>query len=91
MCTDKTLDAHVKRWHQLQMQKKQIESMLKEESKYILDELDSREVEQFKDVKVIYRKDERPSKKLILDKFPDIWEQVKTVSESRFLRKCKEV
>lgn len=91
MCTDRTLKGHIDRWHELNAEKKRIEAELKAESAYIMGELDERGEEQFKDVKIIERHDERPSKALILDKFPDIWDQVKAVSESRFLRKCKEV
>ena len=91
MCTDRTLKTHVDRWHELNAEKKRIEEELKIESAYIMGELDDRGKDQFKNVKIIVRHDERPSKQLILDKFPNIWDQVKSVSESRFLRKCKEV
>ena len=91
MCTDRTLKSHVDRWHELNAEKKRIEAELKIESSYIMDELDERGKDQFKDVKIIERHDERPSKVLILDKFPQIWDQIKTVSDSRFLKKCKEV
>lgn len=92
MCTDRTLSSHVSRWHDLQHMKKQIEEELKRESAYIMAELDDRGTDKFQTVMIVKRKDERPNKALILTLFPEVWDKVKTTSESRFLRKCaKEV
>ena len=83
------LKNHIDRWHDLQHMKKQVEEELKHESEWIMAELDDRGTDKFQTVKIISRKDERPNKALILTLFPDIWDKVKTTSESRFLRKCK--
>ena len=91
MCTDKTLRNHVDKWNKLKEQEKLIKAELEKESAYIMAELDNRGEVAFSTVKIISRHDERASKSKLVEMFPDVWEKVKTVSDSRFLRKCKEV
>lgn len=89
MCTDRTLSKHVDRWHELKAEKARIEAELAKESDYIMAELDDRKIEKFLTVRITCRHDERPSKSIILEQYPGIWDAVKTVSDSRFLRKCR--
>ena len=91
MCTDKTLRNHVDKWNKLKEQEKLIKAELEKESSYIMAELDNRGEVTFSTVRIISRHDERASKSKLVEMFPDVWEKVKTVSDSRFLRKCKEV
>lgn len=90
MCTDRTLNDHIRNYHDVTAQIKALEEIKRKESAWIIEELDNRELDKWDTVRISSRTEEKPDKELLMTLYPEIYDEVKkTVVSARFLRKCR--
>lgn len=86
MCTDKTLNAKIKAYKDIAAQIAELEKEKKKLSDWIISEYDSRQIEKFNGLGIVNQTRETIKK---ADVPIAIWDRFKTISSSRYLRKCK--
>ena len=86
MCTNRTLDNHIKKYREIAEEIKRLEELKKAESAYIIAELDARNTTKYNGLSVITTRREDIPNKIVKSTFPEFWQEFHTVSECRYIR-----
>ena len=88
MCTDKTLQAHIAAYKDIDAQITALKAEKSKHADFIISEFNNRDIKKFYGIGLYTRKNERINKK---DCPVSIWDRFKTVTESPYLKECKTV
>ena len=88
MCTDKTLKAHIAEYKRIDDQIAALKAERTKHFDFIIKEFENRNTRKLFGIGLYTRKNERINKK---DCPVAVWEMLKTVSESPYLKECKTV
>ena len=83
---DKTLSEKIRKYNKLSAEITELEKTKKELAAAIMAEYDARKIDRFGDMKIISTSRESINKKNCP---AAIWERFKTISEYRYLKRCK--